>query len=91
MNRIERMGGRLAHDAATEIAQLRRQVEDLVSERLSPAFGSMVSGAEGAAKSAGNEMRHQANRVAEVVHERPVMALGIAVAAGFLLASLFRR
>lgn len=91
MSRFERMGGRLGRDAASEIAQLRQQMEQLLSDRVSPALGSMVSGAEYAAKSAGDEVRYQANRVADVVHERPVLALGMAVAAGFFLASILRR
>lgn len=91
MSRLERMSGRFGQDAASEIAQLRRQMEQLLNDRVSPALGSMVSSAEHAAKSASDEVRYQANRVADVVHERPVMALGIAVAAGFLLASFLRR
>ncbi|MBX9594797.1 MAG: hypothetical protein K2X46_10560 [Roseomonas sp.] len=80
-----------AHDAAAEIARLRSQVETLMNERVTPMLGSVVSSAEHAAKSATEEVRHQAARLSDAVHDKPLAAIGIAVLAGFVLASILRR
>jgi ElaB/YqjD/DUF883 family membrane-anchored ribosome-binding protein len=82
---------RLMNDAASEVEQLRSQVEQLMTERVTPALGALASNAEQAAKDASHEVRHQVARVSDAVQERPLMALGMAAVAGFVLASLLRR
>lgn len=80
-----------AHDAAAEIARLRSQVETLMNERVTPMLGSVAHSAEHAAKAATDEVRHQAARLSDAVHDKPLAALGIAALAGFVLASILRR
>lgn len=79
------------HDAADELARLRSQVETLMNERVTPMLGSVVHSAEHAAKAATDEVRHQAERLTDAVHGKPLAALGIAALAGFVLASILRR
>ncbi len=79
------------HDAAAEIARLRSQVETLMNERVTPMLGSVASSAEHAAKAASEEVRHQAARLTDAVHEKPLAAIGLAALAGFVLASILRR
>lgn len=81
----------LAHDAADELARLRSQVEELMKDRVSPALHSVALQAENAAKQASDEVRAQAASLSEAVQEKPLLALGIAALAGFVLASLIRR
>jgi len=80
-----------AHDAAAEIARLRSQVETLMNERVTPMLGSVANSAEHAAKAATEEVRHQAARLSDAVHDKPLAAIGIAALAGFVLASILRR
>ncbi len=80
-----------AHDAAAEIAKLREQVEVLMRDRVTPVFGAAMHSAENAAKAASDEMRHQAARLGDTVQEKPLAALAVAAAAGFVLAALLRR
>lgn len=81
----------VAHDAAAEIARLRTQVEQLMNERITPLIGSVATSAENAAKYASDEVRHQTGRLTDAVQDKPLVALGIAALAGFVLASLLRR
>ena len=80
-----------AKDAASEIAKLRSQVETLMNERVTPMLGSVANSAEHAAKVAGDEMRHQTERLTDAVQEKPLAAIGLAALAGFVLASVLRR
>lgn len=81
----------LANDAADELTRLRTQVEELMRDRVSPALHSVALQAEKTAKQASDEVRMQAARLSETVQEKPLMALGVAAAVGFVLASLMRR
>jgi ElaB/YqjD/DUF883 family membrane-anchored ribosome-binding protein len=79
------------NDAAEELARLRSQVETLMNERVTPMLGSVANSAEQAAKAATDEVRHQAARLTDTVQEKPLMAIGLAALAGFVLASVLRR
>lgn len=81
----------LANDAADELTRLRTQVEELMRDRVSPALHSVALQAEKTAKQASDEVRMQAARLSETVQEKPLLALGVAAAVGFVLASLIRR
>ncbi len=88
---LQDLAANTANDAAAEIARLREQVEMLMRDRVTPVFGAALSTAENAAKAAGDEVRHQAARLGDTVQEKPLAALAVAAAAGFMLASLLRR
>lgn len=80
-----------AHDAVAEIAKLRAQVETLMNDRVTPMLGSVATSAENAAKAASDEVRHQAARLTDAVQDKPIAAIGLAMLAGFVLASVLRR
>ncbi|UPY36189.1 hypothetical protein [Sediminicoccus sp. KRV36] len=91
MNQMTDAVENTAHDAVAEIAKLRQQVEALMNERVTPLLGSVATSAENAAKLASDEVRHQAARLTDAVQEKPLVALGLAALAGFVLASVLRR
>ena len=77
-------------DAQEQIAQLRKQVETLMNERVTPALADAADRASAAARSATDMARDQASAVSGRVREQPLMAILIAGAAGFLIGRLFR-
>jgi ElaB/YqjD/DUF883 family membrane-anchored ribosome-binding protein len=79
-----------AQDTREQIAQLRRQVEHLMSERVTPALADAAGRAEDAARQASQFTREQAEALTERVRDQPVTAVLVAAAAGFLLGRLFR-
>lgn len=79
-----------AFDAKEQISQLRRQVEQLMSERVTPALSDAARRAEAAARSASEVAREQAEMVSSRVREQPLMAVLIAAATGYLIGRLFR-
>jgi len=91
INRMTDAAENTTHDAVTEIAKLRAQVETLMNERVTPLLGSVATSAEQAAKAASEEVRHQAARLSDAVQDKPIAALGLAALAGFVLASVMRR
>ncbi len=82
---------RFVSDAKAEIVQLREKVESLMNERVTPAMSAVADRASAIGKSATETVRHQADRATDAVHERPLVALGVAALAGFVVASLLRR
>ena len=81
----------LADEANPEIAHLREKVEMLMNERVTPALSAVANRAEEAAHAASETLHDGAERVVETVRARPLTSLGIAAAAGFILASMVRR
>ncbi|HEY4252783.1 MAG TPA: hypothetical protein VGM87_16345 [Roseomonas sp.] len=77
--------------ASAEIAALRAKVEQLMTERITPALASAADRAEHAAESTIAGIRDQANRLSGQVQEKPIAALGLAALAGFVAALLIRR
>lgn len=73
------------------IADLRRKVEELMSEQVAPAMHRASGRAQDLAHQAGNLTRREAEQVMGVVRDRPVATIAIAVGVGFLLAKLLRR
>ena len=77
-------------DAREQIRQLRDQVDSLMRERVSPA----LSGAAGRAQDAAHQAREMAEDQAEAfsgrIKERPIVAVLIAAAAGYLIGRLSR-
>ncbi|WP_424812662.1 hypothetical protein [Roseococcus sp. YIM B11640] len=81
----------IAGDAKAEILRLRERVEQLMSERVTPAVTKVVDQAEYLTRSATDEVKHRAEKVSDRVQERPLMAIGLAALAGFVLAAMVKR
>jgi ElaB/YqjD/DUF883 family membrane-anchored ribosome-binding protein len=73
-----------ADDAMAQIARLREQVETLVREKAVPAMGAAAERMEGAAHEAADVVRSRADALAGVVRDKPLTAICIAIALGFL-------
>lgn len=82
---------RFVADAKAEIVELRQRVEALMNERVTPAVSAVADRASAISKSATETVRHQADRATDAVHDKPLIALGVAALAGFVIASLIRR
>lgn len=74
-----------ADDAMTQIARLRDQVESLMREKAAPAMEAAAERMGEAANDAADAMRGRADALAGVVRDKPLIAVCIAVAIGFLL------
>ena len=79
-----------AQDAQSQIASLRKQVNQLMSDRISPATSDAASKAETAARQASAYTRDQADVVAEQVRGRPLVAIAIAGVVGYVLGRFIR-
>jgi ElaB/YqjD/DUF883 family membrane-anchored ribosome-binding protein len=74
-----------AEDAMTQIARLREQVETLMREKAVPAMEAAAERMDHAAHDAADAVRGKADAFAGVVREKPLIAVVVAVALGFLL------
>ncbi len=79
-----------AQDAKAQIAQLRKQVEALMSERVTPVLADAAGRAETAARQATDFTRDQAEMISGRVRDQPLVAILVAAAGGYLLGRLFR-
>lgn len=79
-----------AYDAKEQIAQLRRQVEQLMSERVTPVLTDAANRAQAYVGNASEMAREQTEAVSSRVREQPLMAILIAAATGYLIGRLFR-
>ena len=73
----------LADDVQTELAHLRQQVDNLMSERVSPTVSALAHRAEDAAHAASH-----ADELSATVKAQPLAAIAVAGAVGFLLAGV---
>jgi ElaB/YqjD/DUF883 family membrane-anchored ribosome-binding protein len=80
--------GHVVDDAREELARLRSQVEKLMAERVTPALGEAADTVQDYAHRARESIEDQADSIAEQVRDRPLIAVGIAAAAGYLLGRL---
>ena len=74
-----------AEDATAQIARLREQVETLMKDRVTPVVAEAAGRAETAIHDAATAVRGQAEAVSGRVREQPLLAILIAVAAGYVL------
>ena len=79
---------RVADTAQDELARLRVQVERLMEERVTPALAGAADQVSDYANRARETIEDQAESFAETVRERPLLAIGVAVAAGYLVGRL---
>ncbi len=78
------------NDAKAQIAQLRDQVQNLVSERVTPALSSAAGTAEDYARQARDMASDQAEMLSDQVRESPLAAILIAAGVGYLLGRIAR-
>ena len=79
-----------ADDLHAQIAHLREQVESLMQNKVSPAVADLTEKARDALHDASDTVRGQAETVAAQVKERPLTALLIAGAVGWLVGRAMR-
>ena len=80
----------LSGDAQTQIAQLRKQVESLMCERVTPVLADAAGRAEVAARQASDFTKDRAVDVAEQVRVRPLVAIALAGFVGYVLGRFVR-
>jgi ElaB/YqjD/DUF883 family membrane-anchored ribosome-binding protein len=79
-----------AQDAQSQIAALRKQVNQLMNDRVSPALSDAATRAQQATQQATDYTKVQAEAVAEQVRGRPLIAIAIAGAVGYVLGRFIR-
>ncbi len=79
-----------ADDAQAQIAALRKQVNQLMEDRLTPAFNDATSRASQAVNQASDYTRQQAAVVADQVRGSPLVAIALAGAIGYVLGRFIR-
>ncbi len=79
-----------ADDAQDQINALRRQVNQLMGDRVTPALHDAADRAQKTAKQATDYTMEQADAVAEQVRGRPLVAIALAGAVGYVLGRFVR-
>ncbi len=77
-------------DAQAQITALRKQVNQLMGEHVTPALSDAADRAQNVAKQARDYTSDQADNVAEQVRGRPLVAIAIAGAVGYVLGRFVR-
>ena len=80
----------VADDTQDQIQSLREQVEQLLSQRVTPALADAAGRAETAVQSARDVTSAQVDTVTAQVRDQPLIAIGIAAAVGYLLGRIAR-
>jgi uncharacterized protein YjbJ (UPF0337 family) len=80
--------GDLASGTQDELSKLRSQVERLMGERVTPALADAAETAQGYARQAKDKAAEQSKRAAAMVKERPLLAISLFAAVGFLVGRL---
>jgi ElaB/YqjD/DUF883 family membrane-anchored ribosome-binding protein len=79
---------RVNEDAREELAKLRAQVERLMQDRVTPALAGAADQVQDYATRARDTIEDQADAISDTVRERPLTAVAIAAAAGYLIGRL---
>jgi ElaB/YqjD/DUF883 family membrane-anchored ribosome-binding protein len=87
-NQAEASATRVGDDAKEELAKLRSQVERLMEERVTPALAGAADQVSDYASRARETIEDQADAISDTVRERPLTAVAIAAAAGYLIGRL---
>ena len=77
-------------DAQAQIVRLREQVEALMKDRVTPAVAEFAGRAEAAVHNANGVVRDQARAVSGQVKQRPLIAIAIAAATGWIIGRAMR-
>ena len=78
-----------AADTRDQLQQLRAQVEALMNDRVTPALTDAAGRAETTYRAASDTVQDRAEQLSGQVRDRPLIAILIAAAAGYLLGKLF--
>ena len=78
----------LGGDVQGELARLRDQVARLMEEKVTPALAGAAGAAEDYARQARDTVVEQSERASNLVKERPLLAMGVGLAAGYLIGRL---
>lgn len=84
------MASYTVNDAQSQIAALRKQVNQMVGDHVTPALSDAADRAQTAAKQARDYTSDQADQVAEQVRGRPLVSIAIAGAVGYVLGRFVR-
>lgn len=79
-----------AQDVNDQVAQLRDQVQTLMSERVTPALANAADTAEQYARQAKDMYDDQTEMLSERVRESPIVAILIATGVGYILGRIAR-
>ncbi len=79
-----------ADDAQAQIAALRKQVNQLMGEHVTPVLNDAADRAQVVARQASDYTKEQADNVADQVRGRPLVAIAIAGAVGYVLGRFVR-
>lgn len=77
-------------DVRHELNRMRDRLETIGS-RLQPRLHAVADDASELGDQATRRMRHEAARVSTAVQDQPLVALGLALVAGFIIASMVKR
>lgn len=77
-------------DTRAQLASLRRQVEGLMTDRVTPALQNAADRAQTTARQAGDFTKHQAEALSGRVKDQPLIAVAVAAGVGFLIGRIFR-
>ena len=80
----------ISGDAKEQIAQLRDQVQQLMSERVTPALANAAGQAEAYTRQAKDVYDDQTEALSERVRESPLVAVLLATGVGYLLGRIAR-
>jgi len=80
----------IPHDAKEQIAQLRDQVQQLMSERVTPALANAAGTAQDYARQARHIYEDQTEALSERVRESPMIAILVAAGVGYLIGRIAR-
>lgn len=89
-DRISDKADELQGSAQEQIAQLRAQVEQLMSERVTPALANAAGQVEDYARQARDMANDQAEQFSEKVREAPLVSVLIAAGVGYLVGRIAR-
>lgn len=87
-SKVAESASKTGDDAKDELAKLRAQVERLMQDRVTPALAGAADQVQDYASRARETIEDQADALSDTVRERPLVALGIAAAAGYLIGRL---
>lgn len=79
-----------ADDAQEQIAQLRRQVDQLMAERVTPALADAAQRAETAVRNVTEIALKQVEAISSRVREQPLTSILIAAGTGYLIGRFVR-
>ena len=80
----------VADDTTDQLISLRAQVEQLLSERVTPALSDAAGRAETAVNTARDYTSARADDVSKKVRGQPLVAIGVSAAVGYLLGRIAR-